>query len=342
MASRLRAPVGSKLVRPPPTGSGLKGPNPAGVPLTRPQAAKPHLGQQEVFGTRSAAAVNQRRPQGKQVASVKSTPVVQSKSDPTPPPSAPVSLEIGDQVLCAGGKTGVVAFVGPTQFAKGVWAGVILDTSEGKNNGSVNGVQYFRCDPNRGLFARPEKLTLVAKAAEIHAAAVKSVPQQTQPLTFSVGDRVLLGDGKEGVVAFYGNTEFARGVWVGVVLDVPEGKNDGVVAGIQYFECEPNHGIFTRPQKLSLLRSQQVVNGSLHVLPHQRSAQSTPIDREGLKALREKLKIGDRVLVAGLKEGILRFLGPTEFAKGVWAGIELEEPLGKNDGAVSGKRLEIV
>ncbi|XP_075589367.1 uncharacterized protein LOC124496137 isoform X2 [Dermatophagoides farinae] len=53
------------------------------------------------------------------------------------------------------------------------------------------------------------------------------------------------------------------------------------------------------------------------------------------------LSIGDRVLVnasSGTKLGTLRFLGETDFAVGQWAGIELDDPLGKNDGSVAGKR----
>ena len=48
------------------------------------------------------------------------------------------------------------------------------------------------------------------------------------------------------------------------------------------------------------------------------------------------LQLGDRVIVAstmaGTKTGTLRYLGPTDFAKGKgeWAGIELDAPLGKN------------
>ena len=38
----------------------------------------------------------------------------------------------------------------------------------------------------------------------------------------------------------------------------------------------------------------------------------------------------------GTHNGILRFLGPTEFAPGEWAGVELETPDGKNDGSVGG------
>ncbi|OTF74639.1 CAP-GLY domain containing linker protein-like protein [Euroglyphus maynei] len=53
------------------------------------------------------------------------------------------------------------------------------------------------------------------------------------------------------------------------------------------------------------------------------------------------LAIGDRVLVnasSGTKIGTLRFLGETDFAPGHWAGIVLDDPLGKNDGSVAGKR----
>ena len=52
-----------------------------------------------------------------------------------------------------------------------------------------------------------------------------------------------------------------------------------------------------------------------------------------------RFKVGDRVLVSGTKLGTLRYLDITDFAGGLWAGIELDEPVGKNDGCVAGTRL---
>ena len=53
----------------------------------------------------------------------------------------------------------------------------------------------------------------------------------------------------------------------------------------------------------------------------------------------QQLRLGDRVVIGGDKEGTLRFLGKTSFASGLWAGVQLDRPVGKNDGSVAGKRL---
>lgn len=63
------------------------------------------------------------------------------------------SFQVGDRAnvtgLCA-----TIRFIGKTQFAEGEWIGVELDEEKGKNNGSVQGVQYFECPASKGMFVR--------------------------------------------------------------------------------------------------------------------------------------------------------------------------------------------
>ena len=66
-----------------------------------------------------------------------------------------------------------------------------------------------------------------------------------------------VGGTKAGLIKYIGATKFAPGNWVGVELDEAQGKNDGSVAGETYFHCPPNHGVFSRLNRLS--RKQSVV-----------------------------------------------------------------------------------
>jgi len=73
------------------------------------------------------------------------------------------TLKVGDKVVIdPSGLTGVVKFQGPTKFAKGRWIGIQLSVAEGKNDGTVNGVRYFSCPPDHGLFVKPENVVKVS------------------------------------------------------------------------------------------------------------------------------------------------------------------------------------
>lgn len=63
----------------------------------------------------------------------------------------------------------------------------------------------------------------------------------------SPGQVVALKDGQHATVRYVGTTQFAEGLWIGVELEGPTGKNDGSVAGERYFDCKPLYGMFLRP-----------------------------------------------------------------------------------------------
>ncbi len=48
---------------------------------------------------------------------------------------------------------------------------------------------------------------------------------------FQLGDQVIVGNRRRlrGTIRYFGPTAFAAGDWVGMELEVPEGKNDGTV-----------------------------------------------------------------------------------------------------------------
>ncbi len=50
---------------------------------------------------------------------------------------------------------------------------------------------------------------------------------------------------------------------------------------------------------------------------------------------KSSLTVGNHVLVNGLKRGILRYIGEVKFAKGLFCGVELDQPDGKHDGQVN-------
>uniref|UniRef100_A0A8C1KQT8 Si:dkeyp-47f9.4 n=1 Tax=Cyprinus carpio TaxID=7962 RepID=A0A8C1KQT8_CYPCA len=76
---------------------------------------------------------------------------------------------------------------------------------------------------------------------------------QLSSMGLHIGDKVIIAGQKVGTLRFCGSTEFAGGLWAGVELHQPVGKNDGSVAGVQYFTCPIKHGIFAPLSKVSKL-----------------------------------------------------------------------------------------
>ncbi|XP_049452788.1 CAP-Gly domain-containing linker protein 4-like isoform X3 [Epinephelus fuscoguttatus] len=423
---------------------------------------------------------------------------------------ASMGIRLGDRVVIAGQKVGTLRFCGSTEFSGGLWAGVELDKPEGKNDGSVAGVQYFTCRIKHGIFA---PLSKISKPLERHkvstrktstpirpprridmsritskintglspsvkkpldnqksppgphqgtegdasvtktgvlsrslssssssldsrhgpAARPRPLPRQRLParqrreraslsprttpspalrsspdttaLTTTgirsrtpsasssvcggpevrLGERVLVVGQRTGVVQFYGKTSFAPGLWLGIELDKPSGKNDGSVGGVRYFSCPPKHGVFAPPSRvqrihgsvdclseLSSSRLSHPFSGTIRrsfstssaIATPKETSRRSPSTRSRFNPHRRRwstlsgvpgstagsspspssdgqvcLHVGMQVLLSSANEmAFIRYLGTADFAPGLWLGLELRTPKGKNDGSVGGRR----
>ncbi|XP_027205610.2 CAP-Gly domain-containing linker protein 4-like [Dermatophagoides pteronyssinus] len=365
-----------------------------------------------------------------------------------------LGLEIGDRIIVGNAKIGTLRYCGPTQFATGIWTGIELDEPIGKNDGSIDGIRYFVCPPQYGIFApinRISKLdtddcdlmmmmnhsfdskqhgkqsngqhhySLSYNPLNVHSkidTGLNTISRHSDVNLLSssrssinsedvfIGSKVYLTDKKTGIVRFMGPTKFAPGIWYGIELTRPIGKNDGSVQGVRYFTCKQRFGIFVSfariarvmsssnsknspshicsphdisesedsdispnfsgTSSLDLLQFTQLKNTENKLLSNDKIRKSTirrsmslcrnisntttttrhSINKEDRNKLLDPqqqqqqdswLRIGVNVLVNSMV-GSIRYIGSVHFAEGIFLGIELRTPNGKNDGSIDGKR----
>ncbi|KAL6105136.1 clip4 [Pungitius sinensis] len=386
---------------------------------------------------------------------------------------ATMGIRLGGRVMIAGQKVGSLRFCGSTEFSGGLWAGVELDKPEGKNDGSVAGVQYFTCRHKHGIFAPLSKISkplerhktntrktstpvrpprridssftskintgvltrsLSSSSSSLdsrHAAGARPRPLPRQRLparqrreraslshrsapspglhpppdastafqsqapsasssvsggpVVRLGERVLVVGQRMGVIKFCGKTSFAPGLWLGIELDKPSGKNDGSVGGVTYFSCPPKHGVFAPPSRVQRIHGSvdclsELSSSRLSHLPSETirrssstsSAIATPKETSRRPGTRSRsnpprrrwstlsggvggvprraagcsppdgqvrLHVGMHVLLSSANDmALIRYLGAADFAPGLWLGLELRSPKGKNDGSVGARR----
>ncbi|XP_068266337.1 CAP-Gly domain-containing linker protein 4 [Nyctibius grandis] len=248
-----------------------------------------------------------------------------------------LGLKLGDRVVIAGQKVGTLRFCGTTEFASGQWAGIELDEPEGKNNGSVGKVQYFKCAPKRGIFA---PLSKISKASDHKKSSVRSSSTRSSPLVKSKKIDVThitskvnsgLNMAKKDSAAETNFMAANRGKTVlakdGLPVYSSSSSSTTSLEGKQNY-CKKRN--LTSSNKKAVTRASSASSKiSAGLYSSSPATRKNPFE-EG------EIQVGDRVLVVGQRTGTVRFCGMTKFAPGFWCGIELDKPHGKNDGSVGG------
>ncbi|XP_029569936.1 CAP-Gly domain-containing linker protein 4 isoform X2 [Salmo trutta] len=289
-----------------------------------------------------------------------------------------MGIQLGNRVVIAGQKVGTLQFCGSTEFAGGLWAGVELDQAEGKNDGSVAGVQYFSCRLKHGIFAPLSKISKPSERCKASPQRSATPIRPTQRINLS---RV--------------TSKINTGFWLGIELDKPSGKNDGSVGGVNYFSCPPKHGVFAPPSRVERIhgsmdclselsssrlnrpfaRIRRSFSTSTAIAAQKEQSQKSPVNRSRSNSHRRRwstlsggwgpgiggtgssggttattttssgsdasvrLHLGMQVLLSSANEmALIRYVGQADFAPGLWLGLELRTAKGKNDGQVGGRR----
>lgn len=222
------------------------------------------------------------------------------------------------------------------------------------------------------LKLKPISTSSPALVAQNHVNRNKHQPPMATD-RLKVGDHVLVGGQKSGVIRYSGPTKFAEGWWFGVELNEAKGKNNGSVNGERYFTCSDGHGVFAPPNKVQRLSEDGfldvdgMASPSTSSLTTPTSNATTPLNSKvptiskrmsiepstgsGRKSLNRKslsstsvpspreqvkLKEGMNVYVHGTM-ATLRYVGGTDFADGTWLGVEFKTAVGRHNGTVKGK-----
>lgn len=301
---------------------------------------------------------------------------------------------IGDRVLVDSYRPGSVAYFGETEFGSGDWVGVVLDHQTGNHGGKIHGRQYFQCAPFHGLFVRPHRVTKISdKETSSVASSRISTPLEgfrngcgrwsKSPASSCMESYFYDEDYRTPTVAslerklksldrlkspshnhyqeqqketasqtqpsdrYRSINRNSNKMPIGILKHRsprPQSTDSSLGAKTEELARRLKASIPSSPSRPSVFnfrpkRAQLGEFGLYDSSSGGQSPQERPAQR-GVSFSRE-LKKGDRVLVRTDRDempAILRYLGETNFAIGEWAGVELDEPDGKNDGSVLGHR----
>lgn len=251
-----------------------------------------------------------------------------------------LGLKLGDRVVIAGQKVGTLRFCGTTEFASGQWAGIELDEPEGKNNGSVGRVQYFKCAPKYGIFAPLSKISKLkdGRKTTTHTPSTRATPHaRSQKVDVAhVTSRVNSGlttskkeTASESTLALPPSEE-PKTVAENDAAQPGSMSSSSSSSSLDHKQSYPKKLTTSSGGKKTLSKSPSLPSRASAGLKSSATSAANNSHREGA------LHLGERVLVVGQRVGTIKFFGTTNFAPGYWYGIELEKPHGKNDGSVGG------
>ncbi|XP_077885581.1 CAP-Gly domain-containing linker protein 4 isoform X2 [Ictidomys tridecemlineatus] len=231
-----------------------------------------------------------------------------------------LGLKLGDRVVIAGQKVGTLRFCGTTEFASGQWAGIELDEPEGKNNGSVGKVQYFKCSPKYGIFA---PLSKISKAKDrrkniTHAPSMKAVPLiRSQKIDVGhVTSKVNTGlmtskkeSASESALSLPPSEELKTLTEKDVTLHGSISSSSST-SSLEHKQSYPKKANASSNNKKTMSKSPSLPSRASAGLNSSATSIANNSRREG------ELRLGDRVLVVGQRVGTIKFFGTTNFAPG--------------------------
>lgn len=284
---------------------------------------------------------------------------------------------IGDRVYVDKYRPGSVAYFGDVEFASGDWVGVVLDSPTGNHDGKIHGREYFQCAPFHGIFVRPHRVSRMSDSALGSSATGSRAATPLPTFQRLHTGQVIKSPGSSTMGSYYYDDDYRQDRVPSVasltskLKSINEQQKPTDDTYYKYSRTSSG-GILKGGQQMAgtnLIRSQSSVGARAEELSRRiRASSSSPSQMStvfNFRPKREQLneyisqnnstsgrqssvnltseppRKGDRVVVRterGEMTGILRFMGETYFATGEWAGIELDDHEGKNDGSVLGYR----
>lgn len=134
---------------------------------------------------------------------------------------------------------------------------VMADEEYDKMKGTVRAIRREKEAQARAEAARRREAgeetgqELGGYGGDTAAAAYEMTPEEVDA-AFPIGGRCECDPGaRRGAIAHAGPVINAKGIWIGVRLDEPQGQNDGTKDGKRYFDCPGDkYGLFAKPENV--------------------------------------------------------------------------------------------